>query len=1412
MTRSILPHFSPTAASGIDRLSEAPPKLSVASVGLDIGSTTVKIVVFDDKGKTVYSRYARHYSRARETALRLLTELASCVENARICFTGSGSLSVAKELDAEFLQESLACKLAIDTLVPDADAAVELGGEDAKITYFSGGLEQRMNETCAGGTGAFIDQMAAFLGVETSELDKLALQCQTIHPIASRCGVFAKSDALPLLNEGRRREDIAGSVMDAAARQTISGLAAGRPLTGKIVVLGGAPRFLQSLRLAFQRCLVKAREVIFPENGHFFVAIGAALRAQRLRPAPLSRINRKLRAMKSAPPASALPPLFKSADEYENFKKRHATSDLERSSLSSARGMAWLGLDCGSTTVKAVLLDENNRALFSAYEENRGEPLQGAIKILKTVYRQKRADLRLAGVCATGYGAAFLKAALKLDLDEVETLAHLRAAKYFQPNVSFVLDIGGQDIKCISVRSGQIHKISLNEACSSGCGSFIANFASSLNLEISEFVRLALFAPRPADLGVRCAVFMNSRVKQAQKDGESVANIAAGLSYSVIRNAIYKTLKLKGAYELGENVVVQGGAFYNDALLRALELELGREVIRPSITGLTGAFGAALLARTKLRESSVLTLEELENFRVSAKNVRCGGCENRCPLTVAKFGDNRERVTGNRCGKPLGVKTGALPNLFEYKLDLLFNRASDPDPAKPVRGAIGIPRALNIYENYPFWHALFTALNFKVVLSEPSSREERLSAFELAPSQTICYPAKLAHARALSLLDKNVDAIFFPCVQRELGHEKPGALNCPVVAGYPEIVARSLPSAKGKNPVIICDFLPLDMEKLPARLKKIPFFADIPTRELRSAVHAGFAEATKFKEQIRRAGEEALEKIAALGGMGVILAGRPYHLDPDVHHGVPQLINSRGLAVLTEDSVERLAERPELRVVNQWEYHGRLYAAAAFAAPRANLAVVQLISFGCGLDAVTSDQVEEIVERGGGLYAQIKIDEIANLGGADIRARSLLGTMLERKGASPPAPRKASPKFCAKKARKLLIPQMAPLHFQFAREIFACEGYDACLLPKVEKEAIELGLRHVNNDACYPAILVVGQLLHAVKTGRHDLNEVALVLSQTGGACRATNYVAFLRKALNDAGLENTMVANFSATMHAPGIPLTRKLIHRLIMAGHYGDALSRALHRIRPYEKTRGETEELVARWSELAKSNILDGSPLRFRENIHKLARDFDNVPIYAKERKPRVGLVGEILLKYHPQANNDAVRIIENEECELVSTDIMDFISYCFYGHIFNRERLAGKILPAAVARIAIAFLDFTRKALRDAFGASERFRAPAKFMTLPPLAKPVVSLGQQAGEGWLLAAEMIRMLRDGVSAILCAQPFGCLPNHIVGKGIIREIKKLYPDAVITPLDYDPGASETNQINRIKLMIDAIKRDKK
>lgn len=1396
-------------------------------VGIDIGSTTAKVVVLDRNRRLIYGEYARHFAGIRQKLRSMLRDVSATLGEARATFmmAGSAGMGLADSLGIPFTQEVIAAAKALRTYHPETDVAIELGGEDAKIIYFRDGVEQRMNGTCAGGTGSFIDQMASLLEIDISELNELAERYNVIYPIAARCGVFAKTDVQPLLNEGVAREDIAVSVLQAVVNQTIGGLACGRPIRGKVAFLGGPLYFLPALRKRFIETLkLKDRDVIFPENPHYYVAIGAALSSVDEQPVSLGNLISRLANLDDAPRKNinVLPPLFPTEEEYTAFRSRHASASVRRGDLAAFTGECFLGIDAGSTTTKLALIDGDGTLLHTYYGNNRGSPLDSTIGALKELYATLPPGARIVNSTVTGYGEGLIKTALNVDIGEIETIAHYKAAEFFSPGVDFILDIGGQDMKCLSIKNGHIQNILLNEACSSGCGSFLDTFANSLGMTIQEFSAAALTAEKPVDLGTRCTVFMNSRVKQAQKEGATVGEISAGLSYSVVKNALFKVIKLKRPEDLGKKVVVQGGTFYNDAVLKSFESVAERKAVRPDIAGLMGAFGAALIARNAYEpghETSLLGQTELDRFAFKTVTSRCGGCANNCLLTINTFQNGARHVSGNRCEKAVGkeARGTTLPNLYHYKYKRTFDHRPLP-AAAAERGVVGIPRALNMYENYPFWFTFFTELGFRVELSGRSSEELYTKGMETFPSESICFPAKMVHGHIMDLVEKGVKFIFYPCITYEVKEQKEADnhYNCPIVISYPEVIKANIDALRTENVLYMMPFLPYDNEgRLVQRLReelREPF--NIGAAEIRRSVRKAYRAQEAYKEDIRRAGAEALRFCREKGHKAVVLAGRPYHIDPRINHGIPELVNSLGFAVLTEDAVAHLGqvERP-LRVLDQWAYHSRLYAAAGFVAAQPDVELVQLNSFGCGLDAVTTDQVQEILERRSKVYTTLKIDEGHNLGAARIRLRSLKATVLEKEK-SGFKPEKVPNHYAKilftkdmKKKHTILAPEMSPMHLPFLEEAFRQSGYHTVVLPSDNKnEALDEGLKYVNNDACYPAILVIGQLIAALKSGRYDLDNTSVIMTQTGGGCRASNYIGLLRKALKDAGFGNVPVisVNPGGLEKNPGFKWSLPLLNRGMMALVYGDLLMNVLYRVRPYERIKGSANELYEKWSKRCLRSLGDAKK-SFDDNIRGIVRDFEQLEL-VNQIKPKVGVVGEILVKYHPMANNDVVKVVESEGAEAVVPGLIDFLLYCLYYYEFKYRYLAGSKISQVISRAVISLIESYRRTLKKALANSSRFQPPRTIKEIADGAAPVISLGHQTGEGWFLTGEMIELIRSGANNIICMQPFACLPNHITGKGMIKAIKRFYPRANIVAVDYDPGASEVNQLNRIKLMISA------
>ena len=1680
-------------------------------VGLDIGSTTVKAVVLDQSdslGDTLFSDYRRHHANVRATVAGLLVDIHKKLvdlgrgdEPIRLSITGSGGLALADNLHVPFIQEVIAETEAIDKEYPQADVIIELGGEDAKITYLKPTPEQRMNGSCAGGTGAFIDQMSTLLDTDAAGLNEMAKSYENLYPIASRCGVFAKTDLQPLINDGAAKPDLAASIFTAVATQTIAGLASGRPIHGTVIFLGGPLFFMSELRAAFQRALEgKVDEFIVPTDAHLYVAYGSALQADtdsddqghHFEAYTCDEILKRLDELKNLPSNTpTMPPLFPTEADREDFNKRHHKEHIHIGTLEGAHGPHFLGIDAGSTTIKATLVNDDREIVWSSYANNEGSPLTAAINIVKKIQSELPEGAWIARSCATGYGEGLITTGLHLDEGVVETMAHYRGAEMVSPGVTAVIDIGGQDMKYLAITDGVIDSIAVNEACSSGCGSFLQTFAMSMGLTIQEFTQKALASTHPVDLGSRCTVFMNSSVKQAQKEGASIEDIAAGLCYSVVRNALYKVIKLRDSGELGDTVVVQGGTFLNDAVLRAFELLTERQVTRPNIAGLMGAFGAALTARMHYQDeadhldvvvkadgseeqseaepapksepkaaafkktepakpevhvvvvdgvahtaSSILTGEALDNMSMTTERDVCKLCQNHCKLTITTFSDGSRFVTGNRCerGGDAKKKRSDRPNLYDYKYKRCFAYRRLTDKAA-TRGEIGIPRALNMYENYPFWFTLLTSLGFKVMISGRSSHELFETGIESIASENICYPAKLVHGHIKWLLDKGVKTIFYPCVSYEenLVPNTDNHYNCPVVANYPLVVGANMPELREDGVRYMHPYFNLaNHELMVDRIVEEFAWASVSREEAETAVKAAYAEDKVFKHDVQQEGLKALAYMKEHDCRGIVLAGRPYHIDPEINHGIPETICALGMVVLSEDSIcelqpgEKLdltdflsegeedprkknangfrhvddrkvtVNRMPLRVTNQWAYHSRLYAAAHFVASYPGLELVQLNSFGCGLDAITTDQVAEILADKADVYTLLKIDEVSNLGAAKIRLRSLKAAVEEREankarmakaalatsdesgsaesdaprnaahaaaqaaarkaqeqaesdlataqaalaeaqaavaaaeakvkaadrpvdaadagsdaaapanapkstgfrktGSKAPTPGRqvlldatmaANPKLtkamrdASKRAAKrdiadvrlaalgdgttndaanaksksaksksghnnatmsryahrekfvkdmkkdytIVAPQMSPIHFSLVESAIRSGGYKFDILKHASREDVETGLKYVNNDACYPAIMVIGQLIDAILEGKYDPDKVCLAITQTGGMCRATNYFGLIRKALIDAGYPQIPVIAISTQglEDNPGFKVTPALLHRTVKALILGDLLMKCLYRVRPYEVEKGAANRLYEQWDVIvrealehhgfsktaAKTPWLKRRYLPYPVLAREIVKSFDALPLKDVPRKVRVGVVGEILVKYQPDANNHVVDVIESQDCEAVVPGIMEFMTTRPYITDWNEKYLGtgGNKTLYALMRWS---LDRYNAPIKAAIATSHgKFKQDDPMPELVEKAAEVTSIGVQAGEGWLLTAEILELIEQGCPNVICAQPFACLPNHVTGRGMFGKIRRLHPEANIVSIDYDPGASEANQLNRIKLMIAAAKK---
>ena len=1395
-------------------------------LGIDIGSTTVKIAILDEKNEVLFSDYQRHFANIQETLARLLIAAKEKLGELDLIpmITGSGGLTLATHLHVSFVQEVVAVATALKAIAPKTDVAIELGGEDAKIIYFTGGIDQRMNGICAGGTGSFIDQMASLLQTDASGLNDYAKSYKAIYPIAARCGVFAKSDIQPLINEGATREDLAASIFQAVVNQTISGLACGKPIRGHVAFLGGPLHFLPELKNAFIRTLRLTDEyIIDPDNSHLFAAIGSAMSAEQETGVDINDLIERLqKGVSMDHEVQRLAPLFKGEEDYREFEARHTGHSVKSGDFESYEGKIFLGIDAGSTTTKIALIGEDGQLLYKFYSSNEGSPLTTAIRAIEEIQKRMHPNAEIVYSCSTGYGEALLKAAFQLDEGEVETISHYYAAAFFEPDVDCILDIGGQDMKCIRIKDHTVDSVQLNEACSAGCGSFIETFAKSLGYSVQDFAKEALFAKNPVDLGTRCTVFMNSNVKQAQKEGATVADISAGLAYSVIKNALFKVIKIADASSLGKHIVVQGGTFYNDAVLRAFERTAECQCVRPDIAGIMGAFGAALIARERWENqtTTMLPLDKIIALQYKTAMTRCQGCNNKCVLTVNQFGGGRRFISGNRCERGLGLdrKKKEVPNLFDYKMHRLFDIETLSEDEAP-RGTIGIPRVLNLYENYPFWAVFFRELGFRVVLSPVSTRKIYELGIESIPSESECYPAKITHGHVSWLIKNGVKTIFYPCIPYERDEENGAGnhYNCPIVTSYAENIKNNVEEIETEHIRFLSPFMAFTNEKiLSTQLEKIMQQEfGIPAAETRTAAHAGWAELLQVKKDVEAEGERAVQWCKENKKHGIVLAGRPYHIDPEIHHGIPDMIAGFGLAVLTEDSISHLGkvERPVV-VSDQWMYHSRLYAAASFVKNTDELDLVQLNSFGCGLDAVTTDQVSDILTGSDKIYTVLKIDEVNNLGAARIRIRSLIAALrvrdrkhYQRTVKSAAYDRVLFTKQMKKDNYTILCPQMSPIHFDLLAPAISAFGYNVVLLDNDDRRAVDMGLKYVNNDACFPSLCTIGQVMDALLSGKYDLNRTAIFMSQTGGGCRASNYIGFIRRALEKAGMGHIPVisVNVGNMEQNPGFKVTIPMAIKAIQATVYGDIMMRCLYATRPYEKVPGSAEQLHKKWRAICTKAVSKRNPAmnEYRRIVRAIVKDFDELP-RRPVKKPRVGVVGEILVKFSPLANNHIVDLLEREGAEAVMPDLLDFMYYSFYNLNFKAENLGFSKKGAFLCNVGIKLMDWFRADAKAALRRSKHFTEPGDIRHMAEMSSKFVSLGNMTGEGWFLTGEMLELIESGVKNIVCTQPFGCLPNHVVGKGVIKQLRASYPDANIIAVDYDPGASEVNQLNRIKLML--------
>ena len=1401
-------------------------------LGVDIGSTTVKVAVLDQENRILFSDYERHYANIQETLAKLLKKAVSQTGDILVIpvITGSGGLTLSSHLHIPFVQEVVAVASSLQDYAPQTDVAIELGGEDAKIIYFTGGIDQRMNGICAGGTGSFIDQMASLLQTDASGLNEYAKNYQAIYPIAARCGVFAKSDIQPLINDGATHEDLAASIFQAVVNQTISGLACGKPIRGNVAFLGGPLHFLPELRKAFVRTLhLTPEQTIAPEHSHLFAAVGAAMNPKEDQ-TPLS-IADLIKTLSSGVQmdfeVKRMEPLFKNQEEYDAFLAYHAHNHVRSSDLSSYEGLCYLGIDAGSTTTKVALVGEDGSLLYRFYENNNGSPLAAAIQAAREINEQMTDKAKIAWSCSTGYGEALLKAAFLLDEGEVETISHYYAAAFFDPEVDCILDIGGQDMKCIRIKDGTVDSVQLNEACSSGCGSFIETFAKSLNYSVADFAKEALFAKNPIDLGTRCTVFMNSNVKQAQKEGATVADISAGLAYSVIKNALFKVIKITNASDLGSHVVVQGGTFYNDAVLRSFERISGCRAVRPDIAGIMGAFGAALIARERYhlggeKETSTMALDKIISLKYTTSMARCKGCNNHCVLTVNQFGSSRRYISGNRCERGLGIEKAKkeIPNLFDYKYRRMFDY--EPLPMDEAdRGCVGIPRVLNMYENFPFWAVFFRKLRYHVILSPQSTKQIYELGIESIPSESECYPAKLVHGHVLDLSQQGVNRIFLPYIlhmpTENQGEKSPYV--CPVIMGY-SMVVRNFQSPEQHFPVrfetpVFHWFTEAD------RQRQICQYAvdhcGATKTQARQAYRQAAAAIETFRRQLVEEGEKVIARTEEAGTFAVVLAGRPYHTDPLINHDLARMFTRRGIPVLTVDSLPGLdrADLHQSRVEITNDFHARMLSGAMVTAAHPSLEYVQIVSFGCGHDAILSDEIIRLLGEGSGKPPLIlKMDESEAAGSLGIRVQSFIETVELRRAAETentaqpghlPEPYPAKYRKEDKKLRTVLVPNISAPVSTLLTALLDREGIRAQALPVGGPEQIRVGKKYTHNDICFPCQMVIGELIDALQKGNYPEGTVAVGMAKLSCDCRMANYTAILRKALDSAGFETVPILTTdpgdTKGIH-PGVSmLGARSVLLAAWAFSMLDILEELCRKIRPYETIAGETNRVFRDCVE----DIAQGSKKGLGQMIEAFRRSikaFCGLHYDRSHRKPRVLVTGELLVNFHPGTNFHVVEYLEKNGMETILPRITYQFRKDFQAANSEIRDFGAHLAPYSF--VLDAAVEGIQRYLERIAAAHPLYHKAPRPQDLYEGVSSIIPKTLTCGEGWLMAGEIAHYAAEGARSFIILQPFGCLPNHVCGRGVTKRLKELYPGVQILPLDLDPDTSYANVENRLQMLI--------
>ena len=1434
---------------------------SLYFAGIDIGSTTAKAVILDKEGGMVFFRYCRHQGKTVETTRRIFNDALEKLGDVELdlAVTGSAGMGAAEFFGLPFVQEVVASAHVIEKFFPEARTFIEIGGEDSKIIFFdgSGRPDIRMNGSCAGGTGAFIDQMAVLLGVDVAELNVLAGKATNIYPIASRCGVFAKTDIQALLSRHVSREDVAASIFHSVALQVITALSRGREMERKILIGGGPLTFYPILRKAFANLLgiEHPDDLVLPDHPELLPAMGAAMvrNGKPCRGRISNFLSMSERGVSRATNSGTkrLPPLFASNYEFEIWQKRHERNLVPRIDLPEAKGKdLFLGVDSGSTTTKIVLVDEKGKLVLSYYGPNNGDPIQ-AVKKGLAEFRKKFVSAgfapRITRTAATGYGESLIRTAFGLDDGLVETMAHYRAARRFEPDVSFILDIGGQDMKAIYIHDNAVAEIQINEACSSGCGSFIETFARSLGYSVQEFAEIACDSKSPFDLGTRCTIFMNSKVKQALREGATVGDISAGLAYSVIKNALYKVLKLKDVDVLGDKIVVQGGTFRNPAVLRALEVLLNKEVMRPDISELMGAYGAALTALANHRahvvaavapqqealkgpdrpgrETDDLVFEKLVmGSGFSKKEIRCRGCENQCRVLKLTFSNGNHFYTGNRCERRFSNNPDAQRkgrNLIDDQIRLLFERNTEPE-GEPIF-TYGIPRCLNMYENFPFWCAFLTTCGFRVVLSSESNFQLYEKGSSTVMSENICFPAKLAHGHIFDLAGKDIDRLFYPTVvyEEEEYADALNSYNCPVVTGYPDLLKSAVnPEKKFKIPLDNPSVSFKDFGLLKDQLYLFFRRFGINYRTISEGVEKGVKAQSNYKTELRSMAKTLLVRSEAERRTTVVLCGRPYHADPLVNHGVPDVLTELGVDVVSETALPLNADTVALEDVNvltQWSYANRLYAAARWVTNTANAQMVQLTSFGCGPDAISADEVKEILRHGGKIHTLIKMDEIVNVGAVRIRLRSMLEAVKEKNGktrAVGGGTMQTGRAVVGKSGKRTLIaPYFSPFYSPLVPSAFRPFGHRVEVLPPQDRESVEWGLKTINNDMCYPSVLVAGDIIKAFQSGRYDPEKTAVVMTQTGGQCRASSYVSLIKKALAAAGLDEVpIIAISNEEINAqPWFKIDKMgLIKRMGLGIIFADPLARMYLSTMVREKVPGTSKNLHEKYLFEMETGIENADYYYLLNLLKRAVADFNRVEINDKT-VPRVGVVGEIFVKYNFFSNGNIIDWLSGQGVEVVLPPIQNFFAQRFINETYDQKAFFKRSLADRIKyRLLEIYSNYHVGQIERIMQGFRFYRKAHDLRKLAAITGEVVSLANQFGEGWLLTAEMIAMLNEGIDNIVCLQPFGCIANHITGRGMENKLREMFPHLNLLSLDMDAGASEVNMMNRLHFMVTAAREE--